>query len=226
MPGRGGTQAVVVEGDRVHRSDTPLEGVKRRAAIRGYLACVSYVDAQAGRVLDALKRLGLEGNTIIVFAADHGWHLGEHHLWHKRSLFEECARVPFLVVAPAAKANGQRSTSLVELLDVFPTLCDLCSVPAPANLQGKSLRPLLKDARTTIHDAAFTQARRGANAEFWGRTIRTDRFRCTEWDEGKNGIELYDHDTDPHEFTNLADDPRHAATLKQLRARLAEKLNK
>jgi uncharacterized sulfatase len=196
---------------------------QRRAAIRGYLACVSYVDAQAGRVLDALQRLGLESNTIIIFAADHGWHLGEHNLWHKRSLFEECARVPFLVVAPSSKASGQRTTSLVELLDVFPTLCDLCSVPAPANLQGKSLRPILNDARATIHDATFTQARRGANAEYWGRTVRTSRFRCTEWDEGKNGIELYDHDADPHEFTNLANDPLHAATLNQLRALFAEK---
>jgi uncharacterized sulfatase len=197
---------------------------QRRAAIRAYLACVSYVDAQAGRVLDALKRLNLTDNTIIIFAADHGWHLGEHKLWHKRSLFEECARVPFMVVAPGAKANGQRSTSLVELLDVFPTLCDLAGVPAPANLQGKSLRPLLNDAKATIHDAAFTQARRGENAQFWGRTVRTPRWRCTEWDEGKNGIELYDHDADPHEFTNLANSPEHAGVLRELRTLLATKL--
>jgi choline-sulfatase len=199
---------------------------QRRAAIRGYLACVSYVDAQAGRVLAALQRLGLTDNTIIVFAADHGWHLGEHKLWHKRSLFEECARVPFLVVAPGAKANGERSASLVELLDVYPTLCDLCGVPSPASLQGKSLRPVLNDGSATIHEAAFTQARRGANAEHWGRTIRTSRWRCTEWDEGASGIELYDHDSDPHEYVNLAHDPRHAATLKELRTLLAEKLKR
>jgi arylsulfatase A-like enzyme len=198
---------------------------QRRAAIRAYLACVSYVDAQAGRILDALQRLGLTEKTIIVFAADHGWHLGEHKLWHKRSLFEECARVPFMVVAPGAKANGQRSTSLVELLDLFPTLCDLAGVPAPANLQGESLRPVLNDAKVSIHDSAFTQARRGENAEFWGRTVRTARWRCTEWDEGKNGIELYDHDADPHEFTNLANRPEHAAVLRELRALLATRLN-
>jgi uncharacterized sulfatase len=197
---------------------------QRRAAIRAYLACVSYVDAQAGRVLEALKRLNLADNTIIVFAADHGWHLGEHKLWHKRSLFEECARVPFMVVAPGAKANGQHSKSLVELLDVFPTLCDLTGVPAPANLQGKSLRPVLNDSATTIHDAAFTQARRGENAEYWGRTVRTARWRCTEWDEGKNGIELYDHDADPREFTNLAGRSEFAAVLGELRAVLATKL--
>lgn len=197
---------------------------QRRAAIRGYLACVSYVDAQAGRVLEAMQQLGLADNTIIVFAADHGWHLGEHNLWHKRSLFEQCARVPFLVVVPGAKANGEHSSSLVELLDVFPTLCDLAGVPAPPNVEGKSLRLLLNNAQATIHDAAFTQARRGANAEYWGRTVRTARWRCTEWDEGKNGVELYDHDSDPHEFTNLANSPSHAAILQDLRALLATKL--
>lgn len=197
---------------------------QRRAAIRGYLATVSYMDAQAGRVLDALKRLKLEENTIVIFAADHGWHLGEHGLWHKRSLFEESARVPFLVAAPGAKGNGQRSPSLVELLDVYPTLCDLAGVPAPASLQGKSLRPVLNNPLASFHEGAFTQARRGAKAEHWGRSVRTARWRCTEWDEGRNGIELYDHAADPHEFTNLANDPKHAAVLKELRAMLAAKL--
>lgn len=197
---------------------------QRRAAIRGYLATVSFMDAQAGRVLDALKRLGLADNTIVIFAGDHGWHLGEHGLWHKRSLFEESARVPFLVHAPGAKGNGQRSASLVELLDVYPTLCDLAGVPAPGSLQGKSLRPVLNDPRATLHDGAFTQARRGPKAEHWGRSVRTTRWRCTEWDEGRNGIELYDHDADPREFTNLANDPTHAAVLKELRATLAAKL--
>jgi choline-sulfatase len=197
---------------------------QRRAAIRGYLATVSYMDAQAGRVLDALKRLKLEENTIVIFAADHGWHLGEHGLWHKRSLFEESARVPFLVAAPGAKGNGQRSASLVELLDVYPTLCDLAGVPAPAGLQGKSLRPVLNNPQAAFHEGAFTQARRGAKAEHWGRSVRTARWRCTEWDEGRNGIELYDHAADPHEFTNLANDPKHATVLKELRALLAAKL--
>jgi len=197
---------------------------QRRAAIRAYLACVSYMDAQAGAVLDALKRLGLEENTIVVFSGDHGWHLGEHGLWHKRSLFEESARVPFIIAAPSTKGVGKRSTSLVELLDVYPTLCDLAGLPAPGVLQGKTLRPVLEDPGVSIHDAAFTQARRGKNAEYWGRTVRTDRWRCTEWDEGRNGLELYDHDADPYEYKNLAKDPQHAAVLKELRALLAEKL--
>lgn len=197
---------------------------QRRAAIRAYLACVSYVDAQAGLVLDALKRLGLQENTIVVFASDHGWHLGEHGLWHKRSLFEESARVAFTVFAPGMKGNGRRSASLVELLDVYPTLCDLAGVPPPAVLQGKSLRPVLDDPGAVLHDAAFTQARRGANAENWGRSVRTVRWRCTEWDEGRNGVELYDHDADPHEYTNLANEQRHAGVLGELRALLAREL--
>lgn len=197
---------------------------QRRAAIRAYLATVSYMDAQAGQVLDALPRLGVADNTIVVFVSDHGWHLGEHGLWHKRSLFEESARVPLIVATPKGRANGQRSAGLVELIDLFPTLCDLAGVAAPRGLPGASLRPLLENPQGKVHDAAFTQARRGANAEHWGRSVRTTRWRCTEWDEGRSGLELYDHANDPHEYRNLAQDPAHAATLAELRGLLAAKL--
>jgi arylsulfatase A-like enzyme len=197
---------------------------QRRAAIRAYLATVSYMDAQAGRLLAALTRLGLADDTVIVFTGDHGWHLGEHGLWHKRSLFEESARVPLIIHAPGAKANGQASQSLVELLDLYPTLCDLAGVPAPAGLEGRSLRPILANPRAAVHEAAFTQARRGAKAEFWGRSVRTARWRCTEWNEGRDGVELYDHDADPREFTNLAQDPRQAVVLRELRALLAARV--
>ena len=199
-------------------STTPEQ---RRAAIRGYLAAVSFMDAQAGRVLDALPRLGLAENTIVVFLSDHGWHLGEHGLWHKRSLFEECARVPCIVRTPAMPAAGRRCAGLVELLDLFPTLCDLTGVPAPAGLEGRSLRPLLDDPAARLHQAAFTQARRGKDAEFWGRSVRTERWRYTEWNGGKDGAELYDHDADPHEYRNLAGQPEHSAARAQLRALLA-----
>jgi uncharacterized sulfatase len=197
---------------------------QRRAAIRAYLACVSYVDAQAGRVLDALKRLGLEKDTIVIFTSDHGWHLGEHGLWHKRSLFEESARVPFIVRVPGRSGMGRTCGSLVELLDVYPTVCDLAGVKPEHELEGRSLRPLLDDPGAAVHEAAFTQARRGAEAEFWGRSIRTPRWRCTEWNEGRDGIELYDHDKDPQEYTNLANDPRHSETLRKLRAQLAARV--
>jgi uncharacterized sulfatase len=197
---------------------------QRRAAIRAYLACVSYVDAQVGRLLDALERLGVADRTLIVFTSDHGWHLGEHGLWHKRSLFEESARVPLVIYLPGARANGQSTASLVELLDLYPTLVDLCGLPPRGGLQGVSLRPLLDDPRVTLHEAAFTEARRGPRAEHWGRSLRTARWRCTEWDEGRSGVELYDHQSDPREYTNLAHDPRHTETLSRLRALLAERL--
>ena len=197
---------------------------QRRAAIRAYLATVSYMDAQAGRVLDALKRLGVADNTIVVFTGDHGWHLGEHGLWHKRSLFEESARVPLIIHAPGARGHGKTSTNPVELLDLYPTLCDLAGLKAPDGLEGKSLRATLNDPAAATNGVAFTQARRGPNAQNWGRSVRTARWRCTEWDEGRNGIELYDHDNDPGEFKNLAQDPRHAATLKELRALLAARV--
>lgn len=191
---------------------------QRRAAIRGYLATVSFMDAQAGRVLDAIKRLSLDDTTVVVFMSDHDWHLGEHGLWHKRSLFEECARVPFIVRAPGSRGNGVASPSLVELLDLFPTLCDLTGIPAPPQLEGRSLRGLLHVPASTLHDAVFTEARRGKNAEFFGRSVRTPRWRYTEWNDGRDGLELYDHDADPHEFTNLAADPRHAGTVAKLKA--------
>jgi choline-sulfatase len=193
---------------------------QRRAAIRAYLACVSYIDAQAGRLLTALKEQGLEQNTIVLFTSDHGWHLGEHGLWHKRSLFEPSARVPFLLHVPGMKAAGQHSESLIELLDVYPTLCDLCGISTPAHLEGKSLRPLLEKPDAVLHDSAYTQARRGAEAQHWGRSIRTTRWRCTEWDEGRSGIELYDHRSDPGEYHNLANDPTHASDLAKLREQL------
>jgi uncharacterized sulfatase len=191
---------------------------QRRAAIRGYLAAVSFMDAQVGRVLEALQRLALADQTIVVFLSDHGWHLGEHGLWHKRSLFEESARVPFIVSMPGAKGNGQRSSSLVELLDLVPTLCDLTGVAPPVNLQGQSLRALLDDPSARLHEAVFTEARRGAKAEFCGRSVRTTRWRYTEWNGGRDGVELYDHDHDPREYSNLAQDPRQAATIASLKA--------
>ncbi|MFN9915544.1 MAG: sulfatase/phosphatase domain-containing protein, partial [Pirellulaceae bacterium] len=129
--------------------------------------------------------------------SDHGWHLGEHQLWHKRSLFEESARVPFIVRAPQIRGHGQRSQSLIESLDLFPTLCDLAGVAAPGNLQGKSLRPVLDNPAATLHQAAITEARRGAEAEYWGRSVRTSRWRYTEWTEGRAGTARAEHRAAP-----------------------------
>jgi uncharacterized sulfatase len=195
-----------------------LDEAKLKDMRRAYYAAVSYGDAQVGRLLDGLDRLKLTDNTIVVLWGDHGWHLGEHGLWQKMCLFEESARVPLLIAAPGCKAKGQACARPAELLDMFPTLADLCGLPVPSGLHGTSLRPLLDDPSAPGKTAAYTQVLRGAGPnQFLGRSVRTERWRYTEWDGGKRGTELYDHNSDPHEYHNLAADPQHAATAKELK---------
>ncbi len=199
-----------------------LDEAKQKEFLQSYYAAVSFVDAQVGKLLDAMDRLKLWDNTVVVLWSDHGWHLGEHGLWQKMSLFEESARVPVIVVAPGMKARGQSCCRVAELLDLYPTLSDLCGLGVPEGLHGRSLRPQLDDVKAPGKAAAHTQVRRGRpKAEpFLGRSVRTERWRYTEWDGGRRGAELYDHDHDPHEFHNLADDPKHAETVKELKALL------
>jgi len=187
--------------------------------IRSYYASVSYMDAQLGRLLEGLERSGRAENTIVVFFGDHGWLLGEHGQWQKMSLFEESARVPLVVYAPGAKGNGKASGRTVELVDLYPTLADLAGFELPAGLEGRSLRPLLADPRAAWDKAAYTQVKRGP---IMGRSVRTERWRYTEWDDGRAGAELYDHDADPGEHANLAGDPRHAETIARLKPLLAK----
>jgi choline-sulfatase len=191
----------------------------RRQAVQAYWASISFMDAQVGRVLDALDRLGLADRTIVVFTSDHGYHLYDHGLWQKQSLFERSARVPLIVAAPGRAGNGRRTGALSELVDLYPTLADLAALPAPAYLEGVSLAPVLADPARTVKDAAFTQVRRG---EVQGYTIRTDRWRYTSWDEGRQGEQLYDMASDPGETTNLASDPQRAATVAELKQRLRD----
>jgi uncharacterized sulfatase len=200
-----------------------LDEEKRRLMIRAYYASVSYMDSQVGRVLDALRKLGLEDRTIVVFTSDHGWQLGEHGQWQKMTLFERSARVPLLVAVPGARGNGRACPRTVELVDLYPTLADLAGLPAPAGLEGESLRPLLEDPQALWSFPAYTQVQRG---RITGRSVRTERHRYTEWDEGRAGAELYDYERDPGEFENLAADPKHAPTvadLKRLLGRISRK---
>jgi iduronate 2-sulfatase len=159
--------------------------------------------------------------------------MGEHGLWQKQSLFEGSARVPMLIVAPGVAQAGAAAATPVSQVDLFPTLAELCGIPAPKNLQGQSLVPILKDPSAKGRGWAITQVVRGgvgragkaaaqgvAGKRFFGYSLRTSRWRYTEWDEGKQGRELYDHETDSEELKNLANDPAHAATVADLSANL------
>ncbi|HUY92557.1 MAG TPA: sulfatase [Pirellulales bacterium] len=189
----------------------------RREAIQAYWASITFMDAQMGRVLDALDRLGLTDKTIVVMTSDHGYHMYQHGLWQKMSLFENSVHVPLIVSVPGAAGNGKSNAGPVELVDLYATLADLCGLPAPKYLDGASLRPALDDPSKSVKQAAFTQVRRGA---FDGYSVRTSRWRYTLWDEGRKGEQLYDMQADPGEMANLAADPRHAETIAKLKAQV------
>ena len=192
----------------------------QRESIRAYYAAISFLDANVGRLLEALDRLKLTENTIVVFWSDHGYLLGQHGQWHKMTLFEGVARNPLLVAGPGVTRN-QASPRIVEFVDIYPTLAELCQLSgAPQNLAGRSLAPLLKNPRAPWAKPALTQVRRGGGDKtFMGYTIRTERWRYTEWDEGQQGVELYDEIRDPKELHNLAGQAKYAqlqAQMKQL----------
>ncbi len=192
-----------------------------RAALQAYRASVSFVDAQLGRLLDALDRLHLWESTLVVAWSDHGYHLGEHGLWQKRTLFDESARAPLLIAWPGAGLRGHTSQAVVEFIDIFPTVADLTGLALPSPRPGRSLRPLLTHANAPWDGTAFTQILRPGSAQpVMGRAITTARWRYLEWDEGRAGRELYDHEHDPREITNLAGEPRQAGRVAELRRRL------
>lgn len=190
-----------------------------REAKQAYYAAISFADAQVGRLLDALDKYNLTENTIVVFLSDHGYHLGEHGLWMKQSLFENSARVPLVISAPRQKRPGKGSTRPVELVDVYPTLADLAGLTPPENLAGASLRPLLDDPQAKWERSAFTQVQRNG---FPGRSIRTERWRYIEWDEGRKGAQLYDMEQDPGELNNLVADPQRAEAVAHLKSLLSQ----
>jgi uncharacterized sulfatase len=181
-------------------------------------------------MLDALDRLKLTDKTIVVFWSDHGYHLGEHNgIWQKRTLFEQGARAPLIIRAPGANGNGQPCRRIVEFVDIYPTLTGLAGLKAPKALEGRSLVPLLEDPLADWDGFAITQVLRPADKRLsepvMGRSIRTQRWRYSDWGEGRHGIELYDHHADPMEFNNLARNPdtRTQVVMHRLRKVLESK---
>jgi uncharacterized sulfatase len=170
--------------------------------------------------VDALDRLKLADHTIIIFFGDHGYHLGERGWWNKSTLFELSARAPMMVYAPQMKAKGKATARLVELIDIYPTLIELAGLKAAGKLEGRSFVPLLDNPQLKWKEAAYTQVQRGRLA---GHSVRTERWRYTEWDEGRQGLELYDHQTDPNEYRNLVGDPKYKTTVEQLKTLLRKK---
>jgi arylsulfatase A-like enzyme len=197
-----------------HKEQDAMSDEKRREATQAYHASVSFMDAQVGHVLAALDRLGFAENTVVVFTSDHGYHLGNHGLWQKRSLFERSARVPLIVAAPKVKAKGQSARGVVELLDLYPTLAELGGLKGPTYLAGTSLAPVLDDATEEPKDAAFTQVH---EANLKGYSVRSERWRYIEFGNGTQRALLFDIESDPQETKNLAADPAHAATVTKLK---------
>ncbi len=203
-----------------------------RTLKHGYYAAISYTDAQIGRVLDELDRLDLRKNTIVVLVGDHGWKLGEHDAWAKHTNTESDTHAPLLLSAPGMKHAGESTSSLVEFVDVYPTVTELAGLPLPSHLEGLSFKPVLDDPKRPWKQAAFSQYPRSANnstggVALMGYSMRTDRYRLTQWvhrdDHSKvAGLELYDHQTDPQENTNVAKHPDQTTTVARLIAQLQQ----
>jgi len=197
-----------------------VDEMAQRQSIQAYYASISFMDAQVGKLLDALDRLGLTENTIVIFWSDHGYLLGQHGQWHKQSLFEGSARTPLIFAGPGTIARGKASGRTVEAVDFYPTLADLCGLKdTPTNLAGVSLRPLLRDPNAKWDKPAITQQIRGnsQNGFFMGYSVRNERYRYTEWDQGRKGIELYDYQVDAAELKNFANDPKYAKAIDQMK---------
>ena len=225
----GAPKYAVVRGDEVRAysgvpTGYPFPADFARKLKRGYYACVSYVDAQVGRVLDELERQGLGANTIVILWGDHGWKLGEHQAWAKHTNVENDTRAPLMIYVPGMANPGKHTAALVEFVDVYPTLAELAGLPLPKTLEGTSFKPLLDDPQKAWKTAAFSQyPRKVGNKNLMGYTMRTDRYRLTRWvdheDHAKvDAVELYDHQTDPQENTNIVQVAANQALVEKLTA--------
>ncbi len=191
-----------------------------KKAIQAYYASITFADAQLGHILDKLDETGLADNTIVLFTSDHGYHMGEHTHYQKMTLFENATRVPLIIAGPGVSARGKSTEALAEMVDFYPTLAELAGLSTPKHVAGVSLVPALDDVAARPRSSAFSQCNQGYS-------LRTARYRYTEWGEnGSDGNELYDHETDPAEMHNLADSADHAPTVaklsKELHARIAQ----
>jgi choline-sulfatase len=199
--------------DQLHLADDLA-----RQAIQAYYASITFVDAQVGRVLDALEETGLAESTVVVFTSDHGYHMGEHAYWQKTTLFENATHVPLIIATPGSQGAGQSTPALAEMVDFYPTLAELCDLSAPGYVSGVSLVPVLKDPAARPRKSALSQYKNGYS-------LRTARYRYTQWGlRGRDGAELYDHQADPEELVNLASQSEHAATVQQLASQLQERI--
>ena len=217
-----------------HNCPVPNYGLEKPVllrALQAYYATVSFVDAQVGRIMESVERLGLSENTIVVFWSDHGYHLGEHNgIWQKRTLFEPSSGAPLIIRVPGAGGNGQVCRKIVEFVDIYPTVVEAGGKEIPGHCAGRSLKTLLEDPLGEWeNEAAITQILRPSDSRLsepvMGTSIRVPRWRYTEWAEGEQGVELYDYHSDPREFRNLAIDPDEAteALIEELRTRLRKK---
>lgn len=203
-----------------------LTDEKLKEAKRAYYASISFMDAQVGKLLDALAKTGLDKNTIVIFCSDNGYNLGQHGMWMKQALFEHTTRVPLIFSVPGITSSEDKSNRVVEMLDIYPTLADLCELKnVPSDIQGNSLLPLLKNPQEKWNHVAYSVVLRTPNMfikymkkgeRALGRSIRNDRYRYTEWNEGTLGGELYDYTTDPNENINLYNNPKYAKLQKEL----------
>jgi iduronate 2-sulfatase len=201
--------------------ENPIPADFAKTLRHGYYACISYTDAQIGRLLDALDKEGLADNTIIVLWGDHGWQLGDHGLWHKHTNFEIAARAPLLISVPGSKTAGRKCEAPVEFVDVYPTLAELCGLPIPSGLGGSSLKNFIENPAAPATDVAISQyPRMSPEGAVMGYSIRNERYRATFW-RVRNGskivaTELYDEQHDPTETVSVADKPEHRALLESL----------
>ncbi|TKJ36319.1 MAG: iduronate sulfatase [Planctomycetes bacterium B3_Pla] len=201
----------------------PCSDELARQLIHGYYACITYIDAMIGRLLDELDRLKLSDNTAIILWGDHGWKLGEHAGWCKHTNFELDTHVPMILSVPGMRTAGKRTKALTEYVDIYPTLSEACGLELPAHLEGCSMMPLLDDPDRSWKKAAFSQYPRG---KVMGYSMRTKRFRYTEWQDTRTNKvmarELYDHAKDPQENVNAAAEPQYKQDVQRLARMLAQ----